>query len=110
MGGRTPPRELALTLDGRGTIGVIATVGLTNRGLPSTRATIVIETIIDGRPVAERPYVLEGGESSQATIQGAFALPRGKHRVGIGFAARYTARGPDAFAGPTTLTAMAVPR
>jgi hypothetical protein len=89
---------------------VLATVGVTNQGSPNTHATVTIETIVDGRPVAERSVVVEGGDTTQATVQGAFALPPGKHAVGIGFAARYTARGPNALAGPTTLTAMAFPR
>jgi hypothetical protein len=108
-GGRTPGREVSLTLNARGLLVVLATVGVTNQGLPNTQAAVTIETIVDGRAVAERSVVVRGGEATQATIQGAFALPPGKHAVGIGLAPRYTARGPNVLVGPTTLTAMAFP-
>jgi len=109
-GGRTPGREVSLTLNARGLLVVLATVSVTNQGLSNTQATVTIETIVDGRAVAERSIVLRGDDATQATIQGAFALPPGKHDVGIGYAARYTARGPNVLVGPTTVTAMAFPR
>jgi hypothetical protein len=108
-GGRTPGREVSLTLNARGMLVVLATVGVANQGLSNTQATVTIETIVDGRAFAERSVVVRGGDATQATVQGAFALPPGKHAVGIGFAARYTARGPSVLVGPTTLTAMAFP-
>ncbi len=109
-GGRTPGREVTLTLNARGMVVVLATVGVTNQGLSNTRATVTIETIVDGRAVAERSLTVQGGDATQTTIQGAFALPPGRHAVGIGFGARYTTRGPNVLVGPTSLTAMAFPQ
>lgn len=108
-GGPTPGREVSVVVPAPATLVILATVGLTNPGPPSTRATVTIETTIDGRAVAERATVVDGNDATQATVQGAFALPRGRHVVGIGLSARYSARGPNVLAGPTTLTAMAFP-
>jgi hypothetical protein len=108
-GGRTPGREVSLSLKSRAVLVVLGTVGVTNQGLSGTQATVTIETIIDGRAVAERSLVVAGGDTTQATVQGAFAVPPGKHAVGVGFSVRYTARGPNVLVGPTSLTAMAFP-
>jgi len=93
----------------RGKLVVSAILGLDNRGAPGTHATVTAEVIVDRRAVTERSVIVDGGQLVQVPIQEALTVGPGTHIVGVAYEARYSARGPDVFVGPTSIVALALP-
>jgi hypothetical protein len=108
-GGRAPGRELTVHLGSRGTVLISAVLGVDNRGIPGTRATVAAEVVVDRRAGKEHLVALGGGDSLQLPIQEALTLGPGTHTIGVAYRAKYSARGPDVFVGPTSVVALALP-
>ncbi len=108
-GGRTPGRELTIHLRSRGKVLLSAVLGIDNRGASGTHATVSAELVIDRRAGTEHPASLDGGRSLQLPIQEVVTVRPGTHTIGVAYTAKYSARGPDVFVGPTSLVALLLP-
>jgi hypothetical protein len=108
-GGPTPGRELTVHQDSRGAVLISAVLEVDNRGTPGTHATVAAEVIVDRRPGKEHLVVLDGGSALQLPIQESLTLGPGPHTIGVAYRAKYSARGPDVFVGPTSVVALALP-
>jgi hypothetical protein len=109
-GSLSPRRELRVRLRASGWISVSVTVGLEDRGAPSTAVTVTVNIIVDRRIDASRESLLSGGDKLQIPAQSLIPVSRGLHTVGVTVSAEYRSYEPgDVFVFPVSVIASTLP-
>jgi hypothetical protein len=108
--GKTPGREVVLSLRTRGQLLISVVTGLKNAGPEGKSAQVTIGIVVDRRSASKRETAVSGGQHVYVPFQLLVPARAGTHTVGVAVDAHYSYWEPgDVIVSPVSLIVSALP-